>query len=150
MHTQSRSLWLKYSMEVTPENFVEMYYEDAKRMGIKELDRVRLVSKSNIKGITGHVHVTQLVRPGCIAVSFHFGHTQFGASTLWIEDGESVFNGGRDVYGKNGLIPDQKYRAGLNFNDIARLDEKMNNTPMVDMIGGIPDFSSTRVKVIKL
>lgn len=150
LHTQSRSLWYKYSMEVTPENYVEVNEADAKQTGIKELDEVCLVSKSNTRGIKGRAHLTQLVRPGCIAVSFHFGHTQFGGSPLIVNSGETVFWGGKDIYGKNGLITEQKYLRGINFNDIARLDERMNNTPMVDLVGGIPDFSSTRVKILKV
>ena len=150
LHTQSRSLWFKYCMEVAPSNFIEIYEGDAKKMGINESDTVKLVSRSNEGGITGQAHLTRLVRPGCIAVSFHFGHRQFGASALEVENGATVFNGDGDIYGKNGLIPDPKYRAGLNFNDVARLDERMGNTPMVDLVGGIPDFSSTRVKIIKI
>ncbi|MGD9159036.1 MAG: molybdopterin-dependent oxidoreductase [Desulfobacteraceae bacterium] len=150
LHTQSRSLWFKYCMEITPENYIEIYEKDAIKLGIKEKDMVRIISKSNHKGITGSAHLTRLIRPGCVAVSFHFGHTQFGASPLKIKNGESVFAGGRDVNGDSGLISEKKYGKGINFNDIARLDEKMNNTPMVDLVGGIPDFSSTRVKVIKV
>jgi len=32
---------------------------------------------------------------------------------------------------------------------VSRLDENLANTPMVDLTGGIPDLSSTRVKIIK-
>ena len=150
LHTQSRSLWCRYSLEADPENFVEMNASDAAALGIKESDTVRLLSKSNAKGITGRVHLTQLVRPGCIAVSFHFGHTQFGASKLEIKNGKDVLQGGSEIMNEGGLIPEAKYGTGLNFNDVARLDEMLGNTPMVDLAGGIPDFSSTRVKVVKL
>ncbi len=38
----------------------------------------------------------------------------------------------------------------MNPNMVSRLDEALGNTPMVDLIGGIPDFSSTRVKLVRV
>lgn len=150
LHTQSRSLWCSYAMQVMPENYVEMNADDAKKNGIRENDRVRLISKSQARGIVGRVRVTQLIRPGCIGVSFHYGHTQFGAGRLKIKNAATVFQGGKNVTDRKGLIPNPKFSAGLNPNDVTRLDDRLGNTPMVDLVGGIPDFSSTRVKVVKL
>jgi tetrathionate reductase subunit A len=36
------------------------------------------------------------------------------------------------------------------MNKLTRLDEKLFNLPLVEPIGGIPDFSSTRVKIEKI
>ena len=47
------------------------------------------------------------------------------------------------------LVPRQGYRAGINPNDVARLDPALGNTPLTDAVAGIPDFSSTRVRVVK-
>ncbi|MDP2279970.1 MAG: hypothetical protein Q8K51_17335, partial [Nitrospirota bacterium] len=60
-----------------------------------------------------------------------------------------VFLGGKKVADKKGLKPDRSLGTGLQFNYVTRLDEDFANTPMVDVVGGIPDFSSTRVKIVK-
>lgn len=149
LHAQSRTVLSSVSMEVVPTNYVQMLESDAKRLGFKDLDRVRLISRSNPKGITGQVKLTGLVRPGTVGVSFHYGHTQFGASRLEVRDAASVFLGEKDVTDGLGLKPNPTMGAGLNFNAVARLDEDFGNTPLVDVCGGIPDFSSTRVKIVK-
>ncbi len=150
LHTQSRSLWYRYSMEVIPENYVEMNEKDAVAVGVKDGDEVLLHSRSNAEGIRGRVHVTRLIRPGCLGVSFHFGHREFGGGRLQVKDGPSVFQGGADLFEGENLVSDPAYRTGLNFNDVARLEQGLANTPMVDSLGGIPDFSSTRVKLRKV
>nr|WP_319393758.1 molybdopterin-dependent oxidoreductase [uncultured Desulfobacter sp.] len=149
LHTQSRSLWSALAMEIENTNQVEMNTQDAERLGMADGDDVIVSSRSNPEGIRGKVRRTGLVRPGCLAVSFHFGHTQFGATALAVKNGDSAFLGGKDVMENNMLIANQKFASGLNFNDVALLDPKLNQTPMVDLVGGIPDFSSTRVKVAK-
>lgn len=150
LHTQSRSLWFRYSMEVIPENYVEMNEKDGAELGVKDRDEVLLTSRSNPKGIRGRVRLTRLVRPGCLAVSFHFGHTEFGGGRLKVKNGPSVFQGGAALFEGERLVTDPAYRAGLNSNDLTRLEERLANTPMVDLVGGIPDFSSTRVKLKKV
>lgn len=149
LHAQSRTTWHKWSMEVFPTNYVEMNEADAKKMGLKNMDRVKLISRSNPKGIAGKVKVTRLIRPGCIGVSNHYGHTQLGASHVPVKNADKVFLGGKKVADKKGLKPDKSLGTGLQFNYVTRLDEDFANTPMVDVVGGIPDFSSTRVKIIK-
>ncbi len=150
VHSQSRTVLHDWSMEVFPENFVIMNEKDARELGLDSGNTVRLVSRSNAEGIAGKIKVSKLVRPGCIGVSFHYGHTQLGASRLSVKKAESVFLGGGKVSDKEGLIPNPRYATGLNPNDIARLDENLADTPLVDVVGGIPDFSSTRVKVVKI
>lgn len=149
LHAQSRTTWHKWSMEVFPTNYVEMNEADAKKMGLKNMDRVKLISRSNPKGIARKVKVTRLIRPGCIGVSNHYGHTQLGASHVPVKNADKVFLGGKKVADKKGLKPDKSLGTGLQFNYVTRLDEDFADTPMVDVVGGIPDFSSTRVKIIK-
>ncbi|MBT8338512.1 MAG: molybdopterin-dependent oxidoreductase [Desulfatitalea sp.] len=150
LHTQSRSLWSRWAMEIEGENRVEMNPEDMKRLGLKDEDPVNLASMSNAEGIIGRVRSTALVRPGCVAVSFHFGHTQFGASPLSVEKAETVFIGGPSVVRNGTLMPVPRFAKGLNPNDVALLNPDLNRTPMVDPVSGIPDFSSTRVKIAKM
>lgn len=147
LHTQSRTVLSSISMEVFPTNYVNMNAADAKRLGLKDRDLVRVSSRSNPKGIRGQLKTTRLVRPGTVSVSFHYGHTQLGASSLPIRDAEKVFLGGKTVADAAGLKGNPRHATGLNYNDVARLDEDFGNTPMVDVQAGIPDFSSTRVKV---
>ncbi len=149
VHTQSRTVLHDWSMEIFPENFVVMHENDAKKLSLKDGVRVRLTSRSNPKGIVGKLKVSKLVRPGCLGVSFHYGHTQMGASPLPIQKADKVFLGGSKVADANGMIANPRLGAGINPNDLSRLDEAFANTPMIDPVGGIPDFSSTRVKVEK-
>ncbi|CCH50250.1 molybdopterin-dependent oxidoreductase [Pseudodesulfovibrio piezophilus] len=148
-HTQSRSLWNSFGMQLAPTNYVEMNADDAKQAGLEEGETVRLISPSNTDGITGEIHVTKLIRPGCVGVSFHFGHTQFGGSALAITGAETAFLGGSQVASDTGLYANPAFLRGLNFNDVGRLDENLANTPMVDSLGGFPDFSSTKVRIVK-
>ncbi|MEH0021459.1 MAG: molybdopterin dinucleotide binding domain-containing protein [Desulfobacter sp.] len=150
LHTQSRTLWSEFSMEIQDENHVEMNMADATTLGLKDGDQVRLSSPGNPRGIRGRIKTTALVRPGCLAVSFHFGHTQFGASELTVSDGDTVFMGGASIMKGNTLIANSRFSKGLNFNDVALLDPHLDRTPMVDLAAGIPDFSSTRVAVARI
>lgn len=148
-HTQSRSLWNSIGMQIAPTNHVELNPDDAGRIGVSDGDSVRLLSASNEQGIVGQVRLTELIRPGCVGVSFHFGHTQFGASPLQVKNAATAFLGGKSITNAGELRANPAFSKGLNFNDVARLDENLANTPMVDLLGGFPDFSSTRVRIVK-
>ncbi|MDH5297448.1 MAG: molybdopterin-dependent oxidoreductase [Desulfobulbaceae bacterium] len=150
VHTQSRTSCHRWAMEIFPENFVVVNEGDAARMGLRDGDRVRLRSASNPEGVEGKAKVSRLIRPGCVAISFHYGHSQLGASPLAVKDAEQVFLGGAAVAKAGGMKGDPRLGRGLNPNLLSRLDERLANTPLVDMVGGIPDFSSTRVQLVKL
>jgi len=150
LHSQSRTTSHAWSMEVFPTNYVEVNEKDAQQLKLRNKDKVRLVSHNNPKGIVGQVKVTRLIRPGCVGVSHHYGHTQMGASALPIRRAAEVFLGGKKVADAKGLKGDPKLGTGLPFNAISRLDEDFANTPLVEVCGGIPDFSSTRVKIQKI
>jgi tetrathionate reductase subunit A len=137
-------------MEIFPENFVVINEEDAAALRVQFGDRVRLSSRSKREGIVGKTQVSRLIRPGCIGVSFHYGHTQHGAGAIRMASGETVFLGGAKVMDDGHLIPDPKLGAGINPNMVTKLDANLANTPMIDLVGGIPDFSNTRVKILKV
>ena len=149
IHTQSRTLWHRVAMEILPENAVLMHRDDAGAIGLVDGDTVRLVSRSNPKGIRGRLKTTGACRRGCVCVSFHYGHTQLGASSLEVKDGDLVFLGGKRVWQEGRLVPDPALSRGLNPNEVTNLDEALGDTPMVDLVGGIPDFSSTKVRVTR-
>lgn len=149
LHAQSRTTWHRWSMEVFPENFAVLHQIDAAKEGLRDGDAVRLISRSNPHGVTARVKVTSLVKPGCIAVSFHYGHSQLGASSLPIKDAETLFLGREKVTDRNGLRGNPALGAGIQPNDLGRLDESLGNLPLVDVLAGIPDFSSTRIRIQK-
>lgn len=150
LHTQSRSIWHAHTLELFPENHVILNGQDAGKLNVKDGDTVRLVSHSNPDGVQGKVQVSETVRPGCVAVSFHYGHTQFGAGPLEVPNGEKAFLGGSQVVVNGQLVAEPRYGAGLNTNMVSRLDANLNNTPLIDLVAGIPDFSNTRVKLVKV
>ena len=147
IHTQSRTIWHDTARKIVPSNRIVMHVDDARSLGLEQGQRVRLVSRSRPQGVTGRLSLTPLIRRGCIAVSNHYGHTQLGASRLWIRGGSRVFLGGSSVMDGDFLIPDSSLGAGLSPNRVTNLDPALADTPMVDLTGGIPDFSSTRVRV---
>lgn len=149
VHTQSRTTWHKYTMELFPTNYVQINRADGEKLGLKDGDSILLHSASNKNGISGLVELVETVRPGCLAISFHYGHSQLGASPLQIDGGENVFLGGKEVYQNGKMIAQPTLGAGTNPNMVGRLDEHLANTPLVDVLAGIPDFSSTRVQVTK-
>ena len=137
-------------MELFPENYIQVNSTDAKALDLHNGNNVRLRSASNPEGITGKVAVTQLIRPGCIGISFHYGHTQLGAGSIQVAGARDVFLGGSAVCEKNQVVGLPVLGAGTNPNMVGRLDANMANTPLVDVLAGIPDFSSTRVTIEKL
>lgn len=149
LHTQSRSIWHSYSLELHPENHILMHADDAMRLRLKPKDSVRLVSRHNPAGVVGKLQVSRAVKPGCLAVSFHYGHTQFGASTIEGGGLERAFLGAETVVKQGKLVSEPRYGTGVNPNVLSRLDTSLRNTPLVDLVAGIPDFSNTRVGVVK-
>ncbi len=150
LHAQSRTTWHRWSMEVLPENFVVIHEDDAHRLGLRDGAEIRLYSHSCPEGVSGKAQISRMIRPGCVGISFHYGHTQLGASNLPIKDAETVFLGGKRVAGPDGLRGDPRLGTGILPNLLGRLDPHLGNTPLVDVQAGIPDFSSTRVRIEKV
>ena len=113
-----------------------------RKLGIRAGDKIRITSRSCALGIVAAAEPSTLVRPGCVAISLHYGHWQMGASSLSIRDAGHAVMGGP-------VRADRKMGTGVSFNRLGRLDVSMGGTPLVDCVGGIPDFSSTRVKITK-
>jgi anaerobic selenocysteine-containing dehydrogenase len=132
---------------ILPSNFILMNVEDAKRLGLKDGDTVRLVSASNPTGsfdlgpalgrrfVEGKLKLIQGIRPGVIAVSLSYGHWNYGAADVTID----------------GIIirGDKRRGAGLIGNPVLFLD-KVTGTSLTDPIGGSVSFFDTKVKVIKV
>lgn len=150
VHTQSRTVWHDYAMELFPENLVQINSLDAANLDVKDNDLVLLRSASNTSGVQGKVKVTECIRPGCVGISFHYGHTQLGANAITVRGAHNVFLGGKDICDGDVLKPSLALGRGTNPNMVGRLDENQANTPLVDVLAGIPDFSSTQIKIEKI
>ncbi|MFQ6055407.1 MAG: molybdopterin-dependent oxidoreductase, partial [Methanosarcinales archaeon] len=109
-------------LEIFPENFVFMNSKEATRLGIKNGDKVSIISATNKEGIIGKVKLIDGIRPDVIGISHHFGH--------WLS--EEII--------------------GITPNPIMRLDTSLGITSvsLEDPIGGSASYFDTKVKVIKM
>ncbi|MBI4300503.1 MAG: hypothetical protein HY677_05145, partial [Chloroflexi bacterium] len=134
-HGQARTAALPWLMLLNPENSVDVSASDAKALGVATGDLVRISSPSASKGIVGKARVLEGLRPGVVAVSHHYGHWEL-ASRPHVVDGMPT-----------GYEPSRG--AGLQANEIMRLDAKLKNVSLQDKIGCSVSFNDTRVKVEK-
>ena len=150
VHGQSRTSSHKWSMELFPENFAHINLKDCEKLGVKQGETIRISSRHCPSGILIKAHPTALIAEGVVALSFHYGHSQCGASEILIKDAQKVLLGGTQAGDAKALKPDARLGQGASFNQLGRLDESQNNLPLTDPLGGIPDFSSTRVSIAKV
>jgi tetrathionate reductase subunit A len=145
--TKSRTPGNYWLTALLPENSVIMNRRDALRLGLKDGDRVRIVSASNPEGawdlkngmqwpMIGRVKVIEGIRPGVIGFSLGHGHFAYGGVDVTI-DGKLVKGDPRRV-------------KGVHANAAMRVDPYLKNTCLVDPVGGSAVFYDTRVKVIKV
>ena len=139
--TSPSNLWLD---ELRPENAVLMNRLDAEKLGVHNGDRVRLGSATNpdgafdlgngeVRHVEGKVKVLEGMRPGVVAVSWHFGH--------WASGLRDVIVNGKIVKG------DPKRARGLCTNPILLEDKTVENVCLTDPIGGSASFYDTHVKI---
>ncbi|HDL18910.1 MAG TPA: molybdopterin oxidoreductase, partial [Bacteroidetes bacterium] len=145
---QSRTLPTDYWLSVfLDENYILMNSRDAGKIGVADDDLVQVVSKSNPTGVwdlkngrkkpvVGKAKVVEGIRPGTVAVSWHFGHWAYGSQDI-ILDGKKISG-------------DVRRRKGLCTNVVLLTDPHLKNVCMTDPIGGSASFYDTRVKVIKV
>ncbi|MFZ5587868.1 MAG: molybdopterin-dependent oxidoreductase [Thermodesulfobacteriota bacterium] len=144
--TKSRTVGNYWLQAVYPENHVEIAAADALRLGLRNGDRVKVVSASNPEGVwnlgalgakpmTGKVLVLEGMRPGVVAFSLGHGHWSQGAAPLSI-DGLT-------------LSADARRATGVHANAAMRLDPVLKNTGLVDVVGGSAVFYQSRVKLVK-
>jgi anaerobic selenocysteine-containing dehydrogenase len=143
----SRTLPTNYWMSsILPENYILINTGTAKELGFSDGDRAGVISATNREGkwplpnrkpfgMVGKVKVVEGIRPGVVAVSWHFGHWGYGAADANID--------GRIVKG------DKRRGTGLCINAALRVDPYLKNACMSDPIGGSSSFYDTRVKLVK-
>jgi len=144
--TKSRTIGNYWLDAVAPQNHVEIAATDAKRLQLKNGDKVKIVSASNPDGVwdfangqkrpmVGEVKVLEGLRPGVVAFSLGFGHWANGAGDVVID--------GVVVKG------DVRRKAGIHGNAAMRIDPVLKNTCLVDSVGGSAVFYQTLVKLVK-
>lgn len=132
---------------VYPENYVEISSFDARRLGLKTGDIVKIVSASNeegewnlgggfFKAIAGKVKVLEGIRPGVVAFSLGHGHWAQGAEPFEI-DGSRI-------------PADPRRGKGFHANAAMRVDPVLKNTTLCDVVGGSAVFYQTSVKLVKI
>jgi len=144
---QSRTIGNYWSNELhMPENGIMIHTSDASRLGLSDGDTGKIVSAFNPDGewdlnngkkvaMAGKVVVTETIRPGTVAVSWHYGHWAYGASDISV-DGE--------------IIKGEAKRAkGLCSNAANAVDPVLKNMCATDKIGGSASFYDTKVTVVK-
>ena len=142
--TSPSNLWLD---ELRPENAVLMNRLDAEKLGVHNGDRVRLGSATNpdgafdlgngeVRHVEGKVKVLEGMRPGVVAVSWHFGHWASGSRDAIVD--EKIVKG------------DPKRARGLCTNPILLEDKTVENVCLTDPVGGSASFYDTYVKIVRI
>jgi tetrathionate reductase subunit A len=143
--TKSRTITAPYLSSHFPENAILVNAADAKRLGLKPGQRVKVVSATNTDGtwdlkngtkvpMTGKVQVTETIRPG--VVTFTLGHGQ------WASGASDVTIDGQVVKG------DPRRAAGFHANAAMWIDPHLKNTCFIDKVGGSVSFYDTKVKLV--
>ena len=139
--TMPPDLWLK---ELLPENKVMMNRRDGERLGLMNEDTVLLTSPTNTSGsfdlgngkkidLTGKIKLIEGIRPGVIAISWHFGHWAYGSNDVTVD--------GKVVKG------DVRRGTGIGPNPLMLEDTGVGNVCLTDPIGGSASFFDTPVAV---
>jgi anaerobic selenocysteine-containing dehydrogenase len=145
--TKSRTVVDYWLLSVVPENAVIINGLDARKLGLKDGDKVKVVSATNSEGIwdlkngikkamIGKVKVTETIMPGVITFTLGHGHWATGAADVSID--------GKLIKG------DPRRATGIHANAAMWVDPYLKNTCMLDPVGGSVSFYDTRVRLIKV
>jgi tetrathionate reductase subunit A len=144
--TKSRTPGNYWLQALYPENFIDVSPVDARRLGLADGDRVKVISPSNEEGVwnlapgnqkpmIGKVRLIEGIRPGVVAFSLGHGHWAYGAGKVVI-DGMTV-------------PADPRRATGVHANAAMRVDPVLKNTGLVDLVGGSAVFYQSQVKLVK-
>ncbi len=143
--TKSRTIAAPWLTAIMPENGIIVNSNDAKRLGLKHGDEVKVSSATNPEGVwdfkngtrkpmIGKVVVTEAIRPGVITFALGFGHWATGSSDITVD--------GKTIKG------DDRRSSGVHANAAMWTDGSLkNNTCMIDPVGGSVSFYDTKVKL---
>lgn len=147
LHTKSRTITNYWLLALRIDNEVLIHPDDAKRLGLKDGDKVKVVSATNPTGewplgngvkkpMVGTIKTTQTIMPGVVTFTLGHGHWATGSSDMLI-DGE-VIKG------------DPRRAKGIHANAAMWVDPYLKNTCMIDPVGGSVSFYDTKVKLVKV
>ncbi|WP_337844813.1 molybdopterin dinucleotide binding domain-containing protein [Thermus sp.] len=145
LQTKSRTISNYWLLSIKPENAILVSAEDAQRLGLKEGQKVMVVSATNPKGewdlgpfgkkpMVGKVKVVQGMRPGCVSFTLGWGHWAYGAADIVVN--------GQVIKG------DPRRAQGVHANAAMRLDPYLKDMALTDTVGGSVVFYETRVNLI--
>ena len=145
--TKSRTIANSYLTSHMPENAIILHTSDAKRLGLRKGQKVKVVSATNPKGeydlkngkmkaMIGKVVPTETIRPGIVTFTLGHGHWATGAADMMV-DGTVI-------------KADPKRGGGIHANAAMWVDPYLKNTCMIDKVGGSVSFYDTRVKLVKV
>ena len=145
--TKSRTIPNYWLLSLLPENYVILNPIDAKKIGIKDGDRVKVISATNREGVwdlrngtkkpmIGKVKVTETIMPGVTTFTLGHGHWATGAADVTID--------GKVIKG------DPRRATGIHANAAMWVDPYLKNTCMLDPVGGSVSFYDTKVRLIKI
>lgn len=137
------------NISLLPENKILISLQDARKLGLKENQKARLVSRDNPEGklhlkdgqnrildMVARVHIVEGLRPGTLAVSWHYGHWAYGSHGVIVD--------GRAIQG------DARRSAGICTNSLLAIDPVLKDVCLSDPIGGSASYSNSRVKLMPL
>ncbi len=147
LQTKSRTVVDYWLLAIKPENEVIINSIDAKRLSIKDGDRVKVISATNTEGVwdlrngtkkpmIGKIKVTETIMPGVITFTLGHGHWATGAADITIDG--------------NLIKGDPRRATGIHANAAMWIDPYLKNTCMLDPVGGSVSFYDTKVKLIKV
>jgi len=145
--TKSRTIVDYWLLTLLPENAIIINPIDAKKLGIKTGDSVKVVSATNkegvwdlkngtIKPMIGKVQLTETIMPGVVTFTLGHGHWATGAADVTID--------GKVLKG------DPRRATGVHANAAMWVDPYLKNTCMLDPVGGSVSFYDTKVKLVKV
>ncbi len=145
--TKSRTAADYWLLALKPENEILINPLDAKKLMLKDGDRVKVVSATNPDGIwdlkngtkkpmIGKAKLTETIKPGVVTFVLGYGHWATGASDIVID--------GKVIKG------DPRRATGVHANAAMWVDPYLKNTCMIDPVGGSVSFYDTKVKLVKV
>jgi anaerobic selenocysteine-containing dehydrogenase len=144
--TKSRTISNYWLTDIQPENTIWLNKLDARRLGLRPGQRVRIVSASNPAGrwdlgptepkpLEGQVQISYHLSPGVVSFDLGFGHWAYGARDQII-DGE--------------VLPgDPRRGTGIHANAAMYVDRYLRS-PLSDVVGGSAVFYDSTVYLLKI
>ncbi|MEK7233280.1 MAG: molybdopterin-dependent oxidoreductase [Elusimicrobiota bacterium] len=146
-HTKSRTVSNYWLLDVQGENDIQINPIDAKALGLKDGDLVKVVSSSNPKGewqitdqwvktMTGSVLIDPGIRPGVVTFSLGMGHWMYGSTDVQVD--------GKTIKG------DARRGKGVHANAAMPVDPHLKNVCLSDSVGASAVFYDSRVRLEKV